>query len=165
MGTDEEAIRDILKGKSKAEIDAAGPRSTSERYGHDLRGRLDDELDGREQVELLDQAFDRGKIDPDAPSANAERLRRLREQQDVEKGDGLWLTDEIQQTRQGRVRRAAPRPQRRTRRGGGRSGDEARAGQLLGLRRGRPRFDGQRPRTRRPSGPPPARRWWPPPRW
>jgi type III secretion translocon protein HrpF len=135
IGTDEDQIRGILEGKSKAEIDELA-RVYEQKYGHSLRGRLDDELDGREQVELVDQAFDRGKIDPDDPGANAERLRRLREQQQVEQGGGLWLTSKIQETIKGesdeqRLDRNVARAE-----AAAASGDQARAGQLLGFAEG-----------------------------
>ena len=108
-----------------------------EKYGHDLRGRLDEEIDGREQVELIDQLFDRGKIDARrAGRQPAERLRRLREQQQVEQGGGLWLTSKIQETVKGesdeqRLDRNVDRAETAAA-----SGDQARAGRLLGFAEG-----------------------------
>jgi hypothetical protein len=130
-GTDEDAIRGILSGKSKAQIDDLA-RVYHEKFGDDLRARLDDELDGREQVEILDQMFDRGRIDPNDPGANQERLRRLREQQDVEQGAGLWLTNKIQEATKGESdsQRLDHNVARAEQAMAARDGD--RAGQLLG---------------------------------
>jgi hypothetical protein len=131
VGTDEGAIRDVLKDRSKPEIDELA-RVYQQRYGHDLRGRLKDELGGRDEVELVDQMFDKGKIDTADPNANVERLRRLRELQDVERGVGGWVTGKIQKTIKGesdeqRLERNIQRAQQAAA-----SGDTERAGRLLG---------------------------------
>ncbi len=62
--------------------------------------RLNDVLDGRDQVELVEQLFKHGAIDQDNPNASAESLRRSHEQQDAENRDGFgsWMTDAIQNT-------------------------------------------------------------------
>ena len=89
---------------------------------------------------------------PPAPAAGGRAGRGpLADQQDP--GDG-----------QGRVRRAAPGPQRRARRGRGRHRRPGARRAAARVRRGRPRLDDQLRKTRPPSGPPPAPPWWPPPR-
>lgn len=100
-GTDEATIREILGSRSKGEIDAIA-RTYREKYGEDLRSRLADELDGREQVELLDQLFDRGAIDlqGDPRAAIAEQIRRSREVQAYEQ-DGGWDPGDAQKLLRG----------------------------------------------------------------
>ncbi len=88
LGTDEDAIRAELKGKSKAEIDAIAV-AYRQKYGADLRADLDSDLGGRDSVELLHQLFDRGDVDPNSSNANQERLDRIREQHEAEGGFGL----------------------------------------------------------------------------
>jgi hypothetical protein len=135
VGTDESAIRDVLGNKSKADIDDLA-RVYKQRYGEDLRSRLQGELGGRDELELVDQLFDRGKIDPRDPNANAERLRRLREQQDLESGAGGWVTDKVQRGLKGesdqqRLERNIARAEQASS-----AGDQARAARLLGHAQG-----------------------------
>lgn len=97
-----------------------------------MRGRLDQEIDGRAQVELIAQMFNRGKIDAGAPDAAAERLRRVKEQQQVEPGGGLWLTSKIQEATKGEsdethLNRNLDRAEQAAA-----SRDQARAGRLAG---------------------------------
>ncbi|MCY1017108.1 hypothetical protein [Pyxidicoccus sp. MSG2] len=99
-GTDEDALRNELQGKSKAELDTI-TAAYKEKYGKDLRKELDSELDGREQLELLEQMYDLGAVDANDPNANAERVRRLREQQANEKGFGTWVLDNTQRAIKG----------------------------------------------------------------
>ncbi|WP_163992362.1 annexin [Pyxidicoccus caerfyrddinensis] len=99
-GTDEDALRNELGNKSKAEIDAI-TSAYKEKYGKDLRKELDSELDGRDQLEILDQMYDLGAVDPNDPNANQERVRRLREQQSQEKSFGTWVLDQTQRTFKG----------------------------------------------------------------
>ncbi|WP_164008643.1 annexin [Pyxidicoccus trucidator] len=99
-GTDEEKLRNELQGKSKTELDAIAA-AYKEKYGKDLRKELDSELDGREQLELLEQMYDLGAVDPNDPNANQERVRRLREQQSQEKGFGTWVLDQTQRAIKG----------------------------------------------------------------
>jgi hypothetical protein len=131
MGTDEETIREVLQSKSKPEIDELA-RIYKDKYGHDLRQRLDDEVDGREQKELIEQAFDLGKVDPNDPNAANERARRLREQQATEQGFGLSLVNGIQETFKGesdetRLDRNLDRAE-----AAAAAGDKERANQLVG---------------------------------
>ncbi len=95
LGTDEEAIRAELAGKSKPELDQVAA-AYKQKYGKDLRTKLDSELDGRDELELLKQDYDLGAIDPNDPKASAERLRRIREQKEAEAGFGSWALDKIQ---------------------------------------------------------------------
>ncbi len=94
-GTDEEDIRKVLTGKSKAQIDEIAA-AYKEKYGEDLRGMLDSELDGRDETELLKHLYDLGDIDPNAPGAEQERLRRIKEEHDAEGGFGIGLTSTVQ---------------------------------------------------------------------
>lgn len=84
-GTDEDAIREILGNRSKAEVDAIAHAYKRE-YGEDLRSGLDDDLDGRDQVEMLGQLYDHGAIDfeSDPRAAASEQVRRSRELQAYE---------------------------------------------------------------------------------
>ncbi|MCE9666392.1 hypothetical protein LY474_01085 [Myxococcus stipitatus] len=95
LGTDEDAIRQTLAGKSKPELDAIAT-AYKEKYGKDLRAELDSELDGRDQLEMLEQDYDLGAIDPNDPNAAQERVRRLRQQQELESGFGSWVLDNVQ---------------------------------------------------------------------
>ncbi|WP_147446408.1 XopAJ/AvrRxo1 family type III secretion system effector zeta toxin [Corallococcus sp. CA047B] len=99
-GTDEEAIRQTLEGKSKPELDDIAA-AYKQKYGKDLRAELDSELDGRDQLELLNQNYDLGAVDPNDPNAAQERVRRLREQQANESGFGTWVLDGVQRTFKG----------------------------------------------------------------
>ncbi len=99
-GTDEDAIRAALAGKSKPELDEVAA-AYRQKYGKDLRAELDSELDGRDEVELLKQDYDRGAIDASDPNASAERLRRLREQKQSEGGFGSSALDFVQTTIKG----------------------------------------------------------------
>ncbi|WP_126934775.1 annexin [Corallococcus sp. AB018] len=99
-GTDEDALRDVLQGKSKAEINDISA-AYKRKYGEDLRSRLDSELSGRDHLELLDHSFDLGAVDDKDPNANQELARRLREQQANESGFGTWLLDNVQRTVKG----------------------------------------------------------------
>ncbi|MFP2933415.1 annexin, partial [Pyxidicoccus sp. 3LG] len=99
-GTDEDALRNELGNKSKAELDAI-TTAYKEKYGKDLRKELDSELDGRDQLEILEQMYDLGAVDPNDPNANQERARRLREQQSQEKGFGSWVLDNTQRAIKG----------------------------------------------------------------
>jgi hypothetical protein len=85
LGTDEESIRRILGMHSKGEIDAI-EAVYREKYGGDLRADLADDLDGRDEVELVGQLYDRGAIDMKADPATviAEQNRRTRELQAFE---------------------------------------------------------------------------------
>ncbi|WP_161606598.1 annexin [Myxococcus xanthus] len=94
-GTDEDAIRNVLQGKSKAEINDISA-AYKQKYGEDLRSRLDSELSGRDHLELLEQSFDLGAVDDKDPNAAQERVRRLREQQANESGFGAWVLDNVQ---------------------------------------------------------------------
>ncbi|WP_404364629.1 annexin [Corallococcus coralloides] len=100
MGTDEDAIRSELSGKSKAELDTIAA-AYQQKYGKDLRAELDGELDGRDELELLKQDYDLGAIDPNDPHAAQERVRRLREVQANESGFGVDLLDGIQHLTKG----------------------------------------------------------------
>ncbi|RKH89752.1 hypothetical protein D7Y21_09135, partial [Corallococcus sp. AB045] len=100
MGTDEDAIRSELGGKSKAELDSIAA-AYQQKYGKDLRAELDGELDGRDELELLKQDYDLGAIDPNDPNAAQERVRRLREVQANESGFGVNLLDGIQHLTKG----------------------------------------------------------------
>jgi hypothetical protein len=62
LGTDEAAVRATLEGVTKEEIGAIA-RAYRERYGEDLRSQLDDDLDGRDQFELLNLLYDHGTLD------------------------------------------------------------------------------------------------------
>ncbi|MGA9523431.1 MAG: hypothetical protein WBV82_18345, partial [Myxococcaceae bacterium] len=95
LGTDEDGVRAALAGKSKAELDRVAA-AYKEKYGKDLRARLDSELDGRDELELLKQDYDLGAIDPNDPNASAERLRRLHAQKEAESGFGSWALDKVQ---------------------------------------------------------------------
>ncbi|AKJ27316.1 annexin [Caldimonas brevitalea] len=94
-GTDEDTLRAILGGRSKSQIDAIA-QAYREEYGDDLRGDLTDDLDGRDEFELVGQLYDRGAIDfeSDPRAAIAEQIRRGREMQAYEKDDkpGFWGT-------------------------------------------------------------------------
>ncbi|WP_342375306.1 annexin [Myxococcus stipitatus] len=94
-GTDEDAIRNVLKGKSKAEINDISA-AYQRKYGEDLRSRLDSELSGRDHLELVKQDFDLGAVNDKDPGAAQERVRRLREQQANESGFGTWVLDNVQ---------------------------------------------------------------------
>ncbi|WP_374565011.1 annexin [Ideonella sp.] len=85
LGTDEDSIRQILGMHSKGEIDAIAS-VYRDRYGSDLRADLTDDLDGRDEKELVDQLYDRGAIDLNADPAAviAEKNRRTRELQAFE---------------------------------------------------------------------------------
>ncbi|MBN8468982.1 annexin [Corallococcus exiguus] len=100
MGTDEDAIRSELSGKSKAQLDTIAA-AYQQKYGKDLRAELDSELDGRDELELLKQDYDLGAIDPNDPNAAQERARRLREVQSNESGFGVDLLDGIQHLTKG----------------------------------------------------------------
>ncbi|HZI11291.1 MAG TPA: XopAJ/AvrRxo1 family type III secretion system effector zeta toxin [Myxococcus sp.] len=100
LGTDEAAIREVLKGKSKTDIDAIAA-AYSDKYKKDLRATIDGELDGRDELEILKQDFDLGAVDPGAPNAAAETARRLREVQQNESGFGTWVLDKAQRTIKG----------------------------------------------------------------
>ncbi|RKH51723.1 hypothetical protein D7Y23_09415, partial [Corallococcus sp. AB050B] len=100
MGTDEDAIRAELGGKSKAQLDDIAA-AYQDKYGKDLRAELDGELDGRDELELLKQDYDLGAIDPNDPNAARERVRRLREVQQNESGFGVNLLDGIQHLTKG----------------------------------------------------------------
>ncbi|NOJ96007.1 hypothetical protein HMI51_24115, partial [Corallococcus coralloides] len=100
MGTDEDAIRSELGGKSKAQLDSIAA-AYQQKYGKDLRAELDGELDGRDELELLKQDYDLGAIDPNDPNAAQERVRRLREVQSNESGFGVNLLDGIQHLTKG----------------------------------------------------------------
>ncbi|MFY1825066.1 annexin [Myxococcus fulvus] len=94
-GTDEDAIRNVLKGKSKQEINDISA-AYQRKYGEDLRSRLDSELGGRDHLELVKQDFDLGAVNDKDPGAAQERVRRLREQQSNESGFGTWVLDNVQ---------------------------------------------------------------------
>jgi len=84
-GTDEDMIREVLAGKSKPEIDAI-TASYQKQFGGDLRSRLDDELDGRDTIELLEQDYDVGAVDrSDKRAAASELLLRSQQRLDYEK--------------------------------------------------------------------------------
>lgn len=85
LGTDEDSIRQILGMHSKGEIDAIAS-AYREKYGSDLRADLTDDLDGRDEKELVDQLYDRGAIDlkADPAAVIAEKNRRTRELQAYE---------------------------------------------------------------------------------
>ncbi|WP_375757223.1 annexin [Corallococcus exercitus] len=100
MGTDEDAIRSALSGKSKTELDTIAA-AYQQKYGKDLRAELDGELDGRDELELLKQDYDLGAIDPNDPNGAQERVRRLREVQANESGFGVNLLDGIQHLTKG----------------------------------------------------------------
>ncbi|RKG68420.1 hypothetical protein D7V80_12380 [Corallococcus sp. CA054B] len=100
MGTDEDAIRSELSGKSKAQLNDIAA-AYQQKYGKDLRAELDGELDGRDELELLKQDYDLGAIDPNDPNAAQERVRRLREVQSNESGFGVNLLDGIQHLTKG----------------------------------------------------------------
>ncbi|QAT83287.1 hypothetical protein EJ065_1689 [Corallococcus coralloides] len=100
MGTDEDAIRSELGGKSKAQLDSIAA-AYQQKYGKDLRAELDGELDGRDELELLKQDYDLGAIDSNDPNAAQERVRRLREVQANESGFGVNLLDGIQHLTKG----------------------------------------------------------------
>ncbi|HEX5687633.1 MAG TPA: cysteine peptidase family C39 domain-containing protein [Ideonella sp.] len=84
-GTDEDSVRQILGAHTKSEIDAVAA-AYRERYGSDLRADLTDDLDGRDEKELVGQLYDRGAIDMKADPATviAEQNRRTRELQAFE---------------------------------------------------------------------------------
>ncbi|TSC34170.1 annexin [Corallococcus sp. Z5C101001] len=100
LGTDEDAIRSVLSGKSKEDLNAISA-AYQQKYGKDLRSELDSELDGRDELELLKQDFDLGAIDPNDPNAAQERVRRLREVQANESGLGVSLLDGVQHLTKG----------------------------------------------------------------
>lgn len=100
LGTDEDAIRSALSGKSKADLNAVAA-AYQQKYGKDLRAELDSELDGRDELELLKQDFDLGAVDPNDPNAAQERARRLREVQSNESGFGVSLLDGVQHLTKG----------------------------------------------------------------
>ncbi|NNB88732.1 annexin [Corallococcus exiguus] len=100
LGTDEDAIRQTLEGKSKPELDDIAA-AYKEKYGKDLRAELDSELDGRDELELLKQNYDLGAVDANDPNAAQERTRRLREQQANESGFGSWVLGGVQRTIKG----------------------------------------------------------------
>lgn len=99
-GTNEDGIRKVLEGRSKAEIDAIAAAYEA-KYGGNLRSRLTDELGGREELELVDHAFDLGAVDASDPNAAAERIRRMREKHEAEQGFGTWLTSAVQTVTKG----------------------------------------------------------------
>ncbi|RKH67092.1 hypothetical protein D7W81_14415 [Corallococcus aberystwythensis] len=100
VGTDEDAIRQTLEGKSKPELDDIAA-AYQQKYGKDLRAELDSELDGRDEFELLKQNYDLGAVDPNDPNAAQERTRRLREVQQNESGFGTWVLGGVQRTLKG----------------------------------------------------------------
>ncbi|WNG44440.1 hypothetical protein F0U60_10210 [Archangium minus] len=100
MGTDEDVIRNVLKDKSKADINDIAA-AYQRKYGKDLRSGLDSELSGSDHLELVKQGFDLGAVDEKDPNAKQEYARRLREQQQNESGFGTWLLDGIQRTIKG----------------------------------------------------------------
>ncbi len=104
-GTDEAAIRAELAGLSKAELDRVAA-AYERRYGEPLRDRLVSELGGRDELELVEQDFDLGAVDPSAPGAVAETARRLRERLDLERGIGLSLTNFVQNLTKGETDQA-----------------------------------------------------------
>jgi hypothetical protein len=99
-GTDEDGIRDTLKGKSKQEINQIADEYKKQ-YGQDLGKKLDQELSGREQVELYDQLYQKGDVDEKAPDAAQQKLERLRERGEAEKSWGTGLVNTIQRTTKG----------------------------------------------------------------
>ena len=134
-GTDEASVRQILQGKSKDEIDALA-RAYQERYGEDLRARLDDELGGREQVELLDRLRSRpyssrgprrGGGTP-APAARATGDRTEFRYPSLTGGVQDLIKGESDE---GRLDRNVERAEQAAA-----GGDQARAGQLLGYAEG-----------------------------
>lgn len=84
-GTDEDSIRQILGSHGKSDMDALAS-VYREKYGGDLRADLADDLDGRDEVELVGQLYDRGAIDVkgDPAAVIAEQNRRTRELQAFE---------------------------------------------------------------------------------
>ncbi len=86
IGIDKDLTREVLAGKTKAEIDGIAA-SYQRQFGHDLRSRLADELgDSREGIELLEQDFDVGSIDmSDRKAAAAELILRGDQRRDFER--------------------------------------------------------------------------------
>ncbi|MBL8954325.1 MAG: hypothetical protein JNK82_26340 [Myxococcaceae bacterium] len=100
VGTDEAAIRAELEGRTKAELDLIAA-AYQQKYGEPLRDRLVSELGGRDELELVEQAFDLGAVDRTSPGGLAEEVRRLRERLDLERGLGLSLTGFVQRRTKG----------------------------------------------------------------
>lgn len=92
-GTDEDLVRQVLDGKSGQDIEGITAAYRDAGYGN-LRRDLDSDLDGRDELELVRQSYDRGAIDfqADPRAAIAEQLRRVRERQAYEDGGrpGFW---------------------------------------------------------------------------
>src|SRR5262249_49772245 len=87
IGTDEDAIKNRLKGKSKAEI-AEINRKWDEKHpnGPSLYASLDDELSGRDWHEV--QMAMKGK-----PETPAEMLEQARENYEYDRGSGSnWFS-------------------------------------------------------------------------
>jgi hypothetical protein len=85
LGTDEDLIKDTLRGKSKSEI-ANISAEYQQRYGKDLASELKSELSGRDLFDV--QQMMRGT--PDSPS---EALQRINEKRDYERsGAGNWIS-------------------------------------------------------------------------
>ncbi|QRK08227.1 hypothetical protein JQX13_51290 [Archangium violaceum] len=95
LGTDEAALREVLGNKSKAQINDI-TTAYRELYKKDLRADLDSELGGRDEFEVLEQMYDQGAIDPNAPDAAQQQLQRLREQQQFEQSGGLGVINTLQ---------------------------------------------------------------------
>lgn len=95
MGTDEAALREVLGNKSKAQINDISA-AYQKLYGKDLRSELTSELGGRDKFEIVDQMFDLGAVDMNAPDAARQQAARLRAQQKFEQSDGLGVIDTIQ---------------------------------------------------------------------
>ncbi|QSQ23333.1 annexin [Pyxidicoccus parkwayensis] len=95
MGTDEAALREVLGNKSKAQINDI-TAAYKQLYGKDLRSDLTSELGGRDKFEIVDQMFDLGAVDMNAPDAAQQQAARLRAQQKFERSDGLGVIDTIQ---------------------------------------------------------------------
>lgn len=101
VGTDEAALREVLGSRSKAQIDEIAKAYRQLYNGADLRSDLVSELGGRDKFEIVDQMFDKGAIDPNAPDAAQQQLQRLREQQRFEQSGGLGVINTIQNLTKG----------------------------------------------------------------
>ncbi|WP_164000536.1 annexin [Pyxidicoccus caerfyrddinensis] len=94
-GTDEAALREVLGNKSKAQINDI-TTAYRDLYKKDLRSDLTSELGGRDKFEIVDQMFDLGAVDMNAPDAAQQQVARLRAQQKFEQSGGLGVIDTIQ---------------------------------------------------------------------
>jgi hypothetical protein len=100
LGTDEQALREVLGNKSKPQINQIAA-AYQRLFGNNLREDLASELSGRDGLDILLQMFDLGAINDKAPGAAQERLNRLKAQQRFERSLGLDLINQVQTVMKG----------------------------------------------------------------